>query len=93
MENEKKTLIFIVPEYDDASGIFTENGELVYTFDTYHNGMPDIELLEALGYKVIIEYFRDYIEDSEIEDTDRSDEIPNLELLKERIKEKHGNGS
>jgi hypothetical protein len=83
----KETLYHIYNDYDEAEGLFDSKGNLIYTIDVYHGGMVDENLLEQLGYEVKEIDFLELINEDEKEDTDTTDEIPNLKLLTKRLKE------
>lgn len=81
----KKELYIIKDE--DVDAIFDTDINLVYVNDKLHNGNLDLSLISALGYNYFELYHDEFIKEDEYEEPSLSNEIANLSLLKERLKE------
>mgnify|MGYP003562652768 CR=1 FL=1 len=86
-----KKLIIVNGMDDDPSILINaETYEVIHTYDTYDGDNPNTNLLEKLGHGIIEEWeFDDLVDEEEYEPSDMTNKMPNLDLVIERLKEKH----
>lgn len=82
-------LIIVYGESDDASVLLKKDDlSVIYIYDTYHGERPNIQVLESLGHNIISFFHSELVPEDKYEYVDTTNEVPNLDLIIDILKEK-----